>query len=268
VPTNYPGTCGCDAWPVEIGSDASMVPVTGLLAALSLATDLGTGQPMGHALRTCVQSVRVARDLCLDDSHVREVHHVALLRFVGCSSDASETAAMTGGDNLAFVAAMAPVVMGGQREQLRRFVQVVGADLPAGRRVRRVTAALVDPNAAARSLTTHCEVAARLGSRLGLETGAIEALAHAYERWDGKEYPDGLAGTDVPISIRIVSAVRDAELFGRLAPDEAAAMLLARRGRAYHPDVVDALIGNDHYAGDSATIGPGHHRRMGRRAGS
>ena len=34
-----------------------------LLASVSLATDLGTGQPLGHALRTCVIATRLAGEL-------------------------------------------------------------------------------------------------------------------------------------------------------------------------------------------------------------
>lgn len=237
---------------MAIGSDRAAAPATELLAALSLATDLGTGQPLGHALRTCVRSVAVARDLGLDDEGVREVHHVALLRFLGCSADASETAAMTGGDNLGFVSSMAPVVMGSQREQLARFVRTVGADLSPGRRARRIVAGLADPRGQARSLSAHCEVAARLGERLGLDERTVGSLAHAYERWDGKGFPAGLAGEDVPVSIRIVSVVRDAELFERLAPDEMETILRARQGRSYDPAVVDAVLerprGADHIA--------------------
>ena len=39
---------------------AEPVRLAELLAALSLATDLGMGQPSGHAVQTCVLSVRLA----------------------------------------------------------------------------------------------------------------------------------------------------------------------------------------------------------------
>jgi HD-GYP domain-containing protein (c-di-GMP phosphodiesterase class II)/DNA-binding CsgD family transcriptional regulator len=242
----------CHARAMAIGPDRAPAPATELLAALSLATDLGTGQPLGHALRACVRSVAVARYLGMDDKGVREVHHVALLRFLGCSADASETAAMAGGDNLGFVSAMAPAVMGSQREQLARFVRTVGADLSPGRRAQRIAAGLADSQGQARSLTAHCEVAARLGGRLGLDECTVGSLAHAYERWDGKGFPAGLAGEAVPVSIRIVSVVRDAELFDRLAPDEVEAILRARRGRAYDPAVVDAVLDRPRGADDVA----------------
>ena len=68
------------------------------------------------------------------------------------------------------------------------------------------------------------------------------ALAHAYERWDGKGFPAGLAGSDVPVAVRVVAA-RDAELWARRAGWPAATeVLMHRRDRAYDPSVVDALV--------------------------
>src|ERR671929_1784428 len=71
-----------------------------LIAALSLATDLGTGQPMDHALRTCIVGVELARRAGLDDSSVGAVYFGALLRSVGCTADAHEQGAIFG-DELA-----------------------------------------------------------------------------------------------------------------------------------------------------------------------
>ena len=53
--------------------------------ALSLATDLGTGQPMEHGLRTCWLSLRTAEALGLDSPTRSCVYHTALLRFIGHS---------------------------------------------------------------------------------------------------------------------------------------------------------------------------------------
>jgi hypothetical protein len=82
-----------------------------LLAALSLATDLGMGQPSGHAVKTCALSVRLANDLQLPDDQVSEVFYVALLRYLGCTADASEVALLSG-DEIDLAAAVGPYVMG------------------------------------------------------------------------------------------------------------------------------------------------------------
>jgi hypothetical protein len=105
-----------------------------LLGAISLATDLGTGQPYSHGVRTSVLAVQLGRELGLDDDAVADVQQVALLRFLGCTADASDTAELVGGDEIAFLAAMAPVAMGSKPEMGRRLMRTVGAEEPPWRR--------------------------------------------------------------------------------------------------------------------------------------
>jgi HD-GYP domain-containing protein (c-di-GMP phosphodiesterase class II) len=126
---------------------------------------------------------------------------------------------------------------------MRFFVRHLAEGLPLHRRVDRVARALTDPDMERRSLSGHCEVAARLGARLGLPDDVCDSLAHAYERWDGRGHPQGLSGEDVPIAVRVVGAARDAELWSRAGWDTAVDVLAARRGHAHDPAVVDALIG-------------------------
>lgn len=213
-----------------------------LTIALSLATDLGTGQPMEHGLRTCWLSLAASEALGLDEASRSCVYYVALLRFLGCTSDASETALLVGGDDVAFNATMAPMLAAGAGEGMRFFVRHAAEGLPA-HRAGRVARALADPGMERRSLSSHCEVAARLGGRLGMGSAVCDALAHAYERWDGKGYPAGLAGEAVPVAIRVVSVARDAELWARQEGwPQAADVLARRRGRAHDPAVVDAFL--------------------------
>jgi putative nucleotidyltransferase with HDIG domain len=78
-----------------------------------------------------------------------------------------------------------------------------------------------------------------------MPASVCDSLAHAYERWDGKGYPDGLAGEDVPLAVRVVTVARDAELWARQAGWATAVEVLAhRRDRAYDPAVADALAGD------------------------
>lgn len=211
--------------------------------ALSLATDLGTGQPMEHGLRTCWLSLATAEAMGLDPATRSCVYYVALLRFLGCTSDASETATLAGGDDIEFNAVMAPMLLADRAESLRFFVRHLAQDLPMHRRAGRVVRAMRDPGMAERSLSGHCEVASRLASRLGMSEAVRHSLAHAYERWDGKGYPDGLAGEHVPVAVRVVAAARDAELWQRQHDwPTAAEVLTRRRGRGCDPAVVDVLL--------------------------
>jgi HD-GYP domain-containing protein (c-di-GMP phosphodiesterase class II)/DNA-binding CsgD family transcriptional regulator len=220
--------------------DTGTLRLAELLASVSLATDLGTGQPLGHALRTCAVATTLARELGCDAEEARTVHQFALLRFLGCTSDAAETAALVGGDDRTYNAAMAPAFMGSGREALSRHVRSVAPRRPALQRAGLVARSLADPKGVQRSLATHCEVGAMLARRAGLAAPVVDALAHAYERWDGKGYPEQLAGDAIPLAVRVVVVARDADLAARLGAD-VQAWLRERRGRAYDPAVVDAF---------------------------
>ena len=58
-----------------------------LMAALSLATDLGMGQPMEFALSSCILAVRLAEKCGYSDEALREVYYQALLRYIGCNAE-------------------------------------------------------------------------------------------------------------------------------------------------------------------------------------
>ncbi|MET0333865.1 MAG: HD domain-containing phosphohydrolase [Rhizobacter sp.] len=80
------------------------------------------------------------------------------------------------------------------------------------------------------------------------QLSAEVALTH-HERFDGTGYPNGLAAGDIPLAGRIVSAVDyfDALTMDRCYraafPDEQVKkMMLSERGRAFDPDVIDAVM--------------------------
>jgi response regulator RpfG family c-di-GMP phosphodiesterase len=175
----------------------AQVRLAELLAALSLATDLGMGQPSGHAVQTCALSVRLAHDLQLPDQRVSEVFYVALLRYLGCTADATEVARLSG-DEIGLAAAVGPYVMGDVADR------ILHTDVP-------------DPeHSMATAMSIHCEAASMLGSRLGLRDQVTVALRHGFERWDGKGHPTGLAAEDIPLATRISVLARDVLLWRRL----------------------------------------------------
>lgn len=75
-------------------------------------------------------------------------------------------------------------------------------------------------------------------------------MAHSHhERWDGGGYPSGLAGTDIPVSARLMALadVYDALISRRVykAPishDVALTMIEAETGKHFDPDVVAAFL--------------------------
>jgi HD-GYP domain-containing protein (c-di-GMP phosphodiesterase class II) len=225
---------------LEHGQVERQQRLTELLMAISLATDLVAGQPMGLTLRASYLSASLAREVGCSSDEARNALQVSLLYFLGCTADAAETAAMTGGDEQAFNAAMAPAFMGSNREILDAFIRAIGAGHPLASRLRMLARAFADPGAPARSLASHCEVASMLARRVGLGDPVTAALGHAYERWDGKGHPAGLRGDAIPLEVRIAIVACDGDLFDRLG-DDPIARLRSRSGKAYDPAVVDAF---------------------------
>ena len=76
----------------------------------------------------------------------------------------------------------------------------------------------------------------------------LKVVRGHHERWDGLGYPDGLAGVDIPLAARIFTVADALDAITSDRPyrtarswDEAAAEILAERGRQFDPDVVDAF---------------------------
>lgn len=225
--------------------DASRVRLAELVAALSLATDLGMGQPLEQAMRTCLLAVSAGRELGLEGTVLSEVYYLALLRYVGCTSDAHEQAAFVGGDEISYYATVAPIVMAGTAESLAFLVRRFATETPPLTRVRRVGRMLASGTSTAkRSIAIHCEVARMLAARIGLPESVGANFAHVFERWDGKGLPGERSGQAIPMPARIVAAARDVDVFQRLGDWTAVAEVLQRRrAKAYDPAIVDVFLG-------------------------
>ena len=161
-----------------------------VVAAISLATDLGMGQPLEHALRTSVIATRLADAAGLEAREQPVVYYTALLRYLGCTADAHMMSA-TFGDEIAARAAFATIDPASGREQLAWLARHVGPR----HRIAKLAAAVAEGQRGAREVyATACEVARRLAERLGLPEDVQRALVQAFERWDGKGFPAGAGG--------------------------------------------------------------------------
>lgn len=214
-----------------------------LMASISLATDLGMGQPLEQALRTCLLATGLGERLGLHGEELSDVYYVALLRFLGCTADAHETAALTG-DDIAFRAAVAPVFGAGMPEFMRGVAGSIGAGDSAPRRAARVAVFMTRGAAAMKQgVASHCEVGEGLARRIGLPEGVRHGLSHAFERWDGGGFPGGVKGEAIALPARVVVVARDAEVLDRALGPEAAVDAIRRRSTAgtYDPSVAAAF---------------------------
>src|SRR5437764_1257352 len=194
-----------------------------VIGAMSIATDLGTGQPLEHALRTAILAVRLGELAELSSPELVDAYYISLLHSFGCTSDATEQTELFG-DDIEPRAKFA-LVDGGNPEELAAFLKdVVGQGRPPEVREAMVAHALENALEIARStFALHCEVAQRFAGWLGFGPGVISNLAYAFERWDGNGFP-GAAAWRLGLPEHEVTMVRRAALaldLGRVAVSNA-----------------------------------------------
>jgi HD-GYP domain-containing protein (c-di-GMP phosphodiesterase class II) len=211
-----------------------------LVAAMSLATDLGLGQPMEHVMRSCLVGLRLAELLDLEEPERAVVYYVALLAWVGCHADSHEQAAWFG-DDIEFRAGMHETDLAGL-PAAKYVIGRVGRGRPPLRRALLAGTLLSRRDFIASFDMSHCRVAGQLAMRLGLGDPVRAALQDVFERWDGKGQPRSLKGDRIALAARIVELADIAEAFRRLGGLESA-LEVARRRRAtqFDPELVDLL---------------------------
>lgn len=94
----------------------------------------------------------------------------------------------------------------------------------------------------------HASIGADILSFIEFPYPVVPIVRHHHERWDGKGYPNGISGSDIPIGARILAVVdcfdaltSDRPYRRALTDEQAMAMLRADRGKAYDPLIVDAF---------------------------
>ena len=241
-----------------------------LVAALSLATDLGLGQPQQHIIRQTVIALRMAELEGLSDDERAAIFYVSLLAWVGCVADAHEMGKWFG-DDMALRADSYLVDLTGL-PMMRFMIGHVASGSSPVRRLTMIGRFLAGGSKEVeRSMASHCETSGDLSLRLGLGPEVRDPLQQAFERWDGKGSPARLAGGEIARIMRIVHVANDVEALHRIGGvDAAVEMLQSRRGTEFDPELVDRfcahageLLGSlDEVDGWDTLIGG--HRALGR----
>jgi HD-GYP domain-containing protein (c-di-GMP phosphodiesterase class II) len=213
-----------------------------LLAALSLAADLGMGQPLESAQRTAILSVAIGRAVGVAPRDLKDAYYVAFLRYVGCTADAPIAAELFGGDEIAARGWLALVDWGKPAEVRRVLMRNIGAGKSALQRARLLAKLFVGMPRLAGADESRCEVAQSLADDLGCSLRVREALGHSFERWDGKGGPRKKRGEAIPLAMRIAQVADDAQAFHRAGGAGAVvAMAAARGGKGLDPTLAETL---------------------------
>ena len=216
------------------------VTLAELLAVLSLAADLGMGQPMEHVLRQCLIALRLAERLGVDQAEREVVYYSALVAWVGCHVDAYEQAKWFG-DDTALKTDFRHTDFASTAAKSLFMLRHLGADQPATERARLAVAFLSQGRKAAEQmLDNHWTAADNLAARLGLAQPVRDSVEQTFERWDGKGVPKGAKGDQILLSARLVALADVVEVFHRVGGTEAAVeVAMQRRGTQFDPEIVD-----------------------------
>jgi hypothetical protein len=224
-----------------------------VVAALSLATDLGIGVPFEHGQHSTLFAMRLAERLGVDPETASQTYYACLLFYVGCTANADLNVELFG-DESALTTHATPTRFGSQPQMVAGLLRALAPpDRAPLVRVGRIARGL--PRLAREFkgvIAAICEVAQMLSDRLGLPAAVSTLFAHVAERWDGRGQPGQAAGDVIPLPVRIVHVARDAAFQRMLGGEEFAARVVRERaGGAFDPDIA-ALLADE--AADILTL--------------
>ncbi|MCC8938520.1 LuxR family transcriptional regulator [Bradyrhizobium sp. Arg68] len=195
-------------------SYSTTVQVFDVVRVLAFVGDLSMGQPSDHSIRTAWLADRLAAIEGFGSDERSAIRQAALLRWSGCTANASGFTELIGDDVAGREAMLAT------RDHWRRRVQTMGSRLDI---------------AIAPLAHIHCDVSGELARQLKLCRRTEETLLHVFETYDGRGVPNHLPGKDVPISVFIVALAGDLEIFSRVYGFEGALSMIGTRADVKYP---------------------------------
>lgn len=98
-------------------------------------------------------------------------------------------------------------------------------------------------------MKSHTVIGERICRPLQQDRLILEVIRHHHERYDGKGYPDGLAGEGIPIAARIMAVVdaydaltSDRPYRKRLSQEQAVQILKQEAGKQFDPKIAMAFV--------------------------
>jgi HD-GYP domain-containing protein (c-di-GMP phosphodiesterase class II) len=212
-----------------------------LVAAFSLATDLGLGQPMEHVLRSWLIAARVGQRMGLTEDERHALYYIVTLAWAGCVAETPVVSALFG-DDIAFRRDGLTVDRAGL-PMMGFALRHIGAGSPLPHRLLRGAQLMATRGAAVeRGLLSHCLATAQMAEKIGLGEDVCDPLQQVFTRWDGSGIPSGVGGEAISPQIRLFHLADCLEVFHRTSGvDAAVEVARSRRGTQFAPPVVDAF---------------------------
>lgn len=225
--------------PTPVGT----VRTSEIVAALSRALDVTEGLPAGHAARTCYLALRLADRMGIAKVIGADLFYGALLKDLGCSSNAALLVELFGADDIELKRREALTERDHLAMALLTLRTLAGSHEPLPLRLRRLISLARGGADRHRIEQLRCERGADVARRAGFNDAVAESIFSVHEHWDGLGFPQGRKGSAIPLTSRIVAACAAVDVFRENRGDEAVlAMLRARSGTRYDPAIVDELL--------------------------
>ena len=230
--------------PLTPSASGTSVRLAELLAAVSLATDLADGAPAETALTDSLVSLELARLDGMAEEALGDVYYLALLYNLGCTSASVLQAAVGGGDDIAARHWYGTADYSKPTDMLRlAATRVTSGRGPLDRAQVLASLATSPRSLVPDAFASICEVGAHLGERIGAGPRVVEALPHAYARWDGRVLTALPSGEAISRMARVVHLVHIGCAFYRFGGGEAAdEVMRKRRGTQFDPHLADLWL--------------------------
>jgi putative nucleotidyltransferase with HDIG domain len=225
--------------PQQVG--AISIRVSELISALSFALDLTEGRPMGHSVRACMIGMRIAKEIGMPLSQQSDLYYAILLKDAGCSSNSSRLFHILNADEIKAkrdVKTTDWTKVGW--ESLQYAVTHVGTDDPLPQRMWRLLhVAATQQRDSCDLVKIRCERGASIARKMGFSEAVAAGIHSLDEHWNGKGYPDGLKGDEIPVFSNIANLAQTIDVFLTERSAEAAIEAISSRsGRWFSPELV------------------------------
>ncbi|MGH9513907.1 MAG: HD-GYP domain-containing protein [Terriglobales bacterium] len=218
------------------------IRLSDVVSALSVALDLTEGQPMGHAIRSCILGMRMADELGLGATDRSNLYYALLLKDSGCSTNAARLHQILGCDEIIAKREVkledwSKLSLSGARYLWRNVLPRA----PVRHRLKRIVqVALHQRRNNAELIGSRCERGAEIARKIGLTEATAEAIRSLDEHWDGGGYPEGRSGGEISRLAQIMNISQTMEVFAaNSGPATAASVVAERSGAWFDPELCD-----------------------------
>lgn len=233
---------------IQDADTGGMLSFAEIISALSFAIDLTEGAVPGHAVRSCILGMRIAREMGLPRRQLAPLYYALLMKDAGCSNNAARMCQIVGGnDRKVKNAAKLQDWTKPHKPSFATLRMLWSEVLPgssAMKRIGRILRIGLDQHKNNEEMIQlRCERGAAIAHKLGLTDDTADAIWALDEHWDGSGYPGHSKGEAIPLLARILGVAQHLDVFAcERSTEEAMQTLKERSGTWFDPALVKVAL--------------------------